>query len=90
MSSGEDIDSIVRRMIAKDLKCNIESVVDEFDWLSQTNHEDAGWFLAAIQDRFNRTIFPSFINEDLLHEIATSRGLIAYVRRKFDEDAARR
>jgi hypothetical protein len=32
MSSGEDIDSIVRRMIAKDLECNIESVVDEFDW----------------------------------------------------------
>ena len=90
MSSGEDIDSIVRRMIAKDLECNIESVVDEFDWLSQTSREDAGWFLAAIQGRFNRTIFPSFINEDLLHEIATTRGLIAYVRRKLDEDAARR
>ena len=90
MSSGEDIDSIVRRMIAKDLECNIESVVDEFDWLSRTSREDAGWFLAAIQRRLNRTIFPSFINEDLLHEIATSRGLIACVRRKFDEDAARR
>ena len=65
MSSGEDIDSIVRRMIAKDLECNIESVVDEFDWLSQTSREDAGWFLAAIQGRFNSDHIPEFYKRGL-------------------------
>ena len=78
----QDTSEIVRRMLATDLRVDKAILTDDFRWVDETTEEDAGWFLAELQDKFGATLFDSDISPTQLEKIATVRGLITHVQQQ--------
>lgn len=79
-------------MLAADLQVERLELKDDFPWLDEMGIEDAGYFLAKLNDEFTRLplgfsfgggerLFPPHIDATLMRQIATVGGLIEFVER---------
>ncbi len=85
------IASQVRTLLAKELNVQEQALTDDYRWLDAMGSEDAGYFLAELNDRFTK--LPSgfsfgdgerpfdYIAPETLERIGTVAGLITHIER---------
>lgn len=85
----EEVRARVQHMLAVELKVEEHTLSDDFRWLEAMGHEDAGYFLAEINDAFikirsgfslgeGRRPF-SNVDAERMEQLATVGGLVKQI-----------
>jgi len=85
----EEVKAHVQHMLSVQLKVEEQALSDDFRWLEAMGHEDAGYFLADVNDAFIK-IRPGFsvgegrrpfsnVDAACMEQVATVGGLIKQI-----------